>query len=101
MEERTDISIVAGTDRTNISIVAGTIAVQQSGSDIGAVRLTTAEIALLSAALEIGLNSAGDEIFIELEEGGIDAVVPYGDIRVLAAHGGETVTVVADLLEPG
>ena len=88
-------------DRTNISIVAGTIAVQQSGSDIGAVRVTTAEIALLSAALEIGLNSDGDEIFIELEEGGIEAVVPYGDIRVLVAHGGETVTVSADLLGRG
>ena len=85
-------------DGTNISIVAGTITVQQSGSDIGTVRVTTAEIALLGTALEIGLNSDGDEIFIELEEGGIDAVVPYGDIRVLAAHGGETVTVAADSL---
>ena len=84
-------------DRTNISIVAGTITVQQSGSDIRAVRLATAEITLLGAALEIGLNSAGDEIFIELEEGGVDAVVPHG-IRVLAAHGGETVTVAADSL---
>ena len=84
-------------DRTNISIVAGTITVQQSGSDIGTVLLTTAEIALRGAALEIGLNSAGDEIFIELEEGGIEAVVPYGDIRVLAAHGGETVTVTAGI----
>ena len=85
-------------DRTNISIAAGTIAVQQSGSDIGTVRVTTAEIALLGTALEIGLNSAGDEIFIELEEGGIEAVVPYGNISVLAAHGGETVTVAADSL---
>ena len=98
VEERTDISIVAGTDRTNISIVAGTIAIQQSGSDIGAVHLAAAEIALLGTALEIGLNSAGDEIFIELEEGGIEAVVPYGNISVLAAHGGETVTVAADSL---
>ena len=85
-------------DRTNISIVAGTITVQQSGSDIGAVRLAAAEITLRGAALEIGLNSGGDEIFIELEEGGVDAVVPYGDIRVLAAHGGETVTVVAGVV---
>ena len=85
-------------DRTNISIVAGTITVQQSGSDIGAVRLAAAEITLRGAALEIGLNSGGDEIFIELEEGGVDAVVPYGDIRVLAAHGGEVVTVTADSL---
>ena len=85
-------------DRTNISIVAGTITVQQSGSDIGIVHLATAEIALLGAALEIGLNSGGDEIFIELEEGGVDAVVPYGDIRVLAAHGGETVTVTAGVV---
>ena len=81
-------------DRTNISIAAGTIAIQQSGSDIEAVRLTTAEITLLGAALEIGLNSSGDEIFIELEEGGVDAVVPY-DISVRAAHGGKTVTVAA------
>ena len=84
-------------DRTNISIVAGTIAVQQSGSDIRAVHLAAAEIALLGAALEIGLNSGGDEIFIELEEGGIDTFVPHG-IRVLAAHEGETVTVAADSL---
>ena len=96
-EERTDISIVADTARTNISIVAGTIAIQQSGSDIGTVRVTTAEIALLGTTLEIGLNSAGDEIFIELEEGGIEAVVPYGNISVLVAHGGKTVTVVAEV----
>ena len=85
-------------DRTNISIVVGTITIQQSGSDIGAVRLAAAEITLRGAALEIGLNSGGDEIFIELEEGGVDAVVPYGDIRALAAHGGEVVTVEADSL---
>ena len=84
-------------ERTNISIVAGTVTVQQFGSDIGTVRLTTAEIALLSAALEMGLNSEGDEIFIELEEGGVDAVVPY-DISVRAAHAGKTVTVAADSL---
>ena len=95
VEERTDISIVAGTDRTNISIVAGTIAIQQSGSDIGAVHLAAAEIALLGMALEIGLNDAGDEIFIELEEGGIDAFIPH-DMSILAEHGGKTVTVVGD-----
>ena len=85
-------------DRTNISIAAGTITIQQSGSDIGVVRLTTAEITLLGTALEIGLNSDGDEIFIELEEGGVDIVILHDDIRVLAAHEGETVTVVADSL---
>ena len=84
-------------ERTDISIVAGTIAIQQSGSDIGAVHLANAEIALLGATLEIGLNSGGDEIFIELEEGGIEVVVPYGDIRALVAHGGEILTVPAGI----